>query len=232
MRGEGGAASIGIDFLLRFLCHNLKERLPLSFQMRPLLPLSTLVFLLEAAYCATILGKHAGDKRIFIEVDIAPATFSDAFVTLHIDGQRLGVLCPVFYSTDCVAASSGDPRASVASTHLTVETHLPANAWNHTPHMVYASVESYFGRHIAFASGSVLLPGSSLGAGAPSYTTSQEEVSDSSKIMNIVIFSKDRPSQLDLLTRSLKRCVYVSICSQCVCVLSCSHAERAVTSNL
>jgi hypothetical protein len=32
-----------------------------------------------------------------------------------------------------------------------------------------------------------------------------ERDADSLRSMNIVIFSKDRPSQLDLLTRSLKR---------------------------
>jgi len=220
--------------MLKSLSRYITGRLPVSFEMRPFLHLCILAFLLEAACCATILGKLAGDRRVFIEVDISPTTFSSAFVALYVDGQRVGVLCPGFYSTDCAAASAGDSRASVASTHLTVETHVPANAWNEAPHRVYASVETYFGRHIAFASGSVLLPGSSLGASHTntSHATSNQEVSDNSKIMNIVIFSKDRPSQLDLLTRSLKRCVYVPIVCRCVCLLSCSHTERADTSNL
>lgn len=220
--------------MLKSLSRYITGRLPVSFEMRPFLHLCILAFLLEAACCATILGKLAGDRRVFIEVDISPTTFSSAFVALYVDGQRVGVLCPGFYSTDCAAASAGDSRASVASTHLTVETHVPANAWNEAPHRVYASVETYFGRHIAFASESVLLPGSSLGASHTntSHATSNQEVSDNSKIMNIVIFSKDRPSQLDLLTRSLKRCVYVPIVCRCVCLLSCSHTERADTSNL
>jgi hypothetical protein len=233
------AASISMHLalMLKSLSRYITERVPLSSKMRPFLPLCVLAFLLEAAFCATIFGKLSGDRRVFIEVDISPTTFSDAFVTLHVDGQRVGVLCPGFYSTDCAAASAGDSRASVSSTHLTVVTHVPADAWNEAPHRLYASVETHFGRHIAFASGSVLLPGSSVGAShtSTSHATSNHEVSDNSKIMNIVIFSKDRPSQLDLLTRSLKRCVYVPIDCRCVCVLSHVFSYRALctaTSNL
>ena len=73
--------------------------------------------------------------------------------------------------------------------------------------MVYASVESYFGRHISFAAGSVLTSGANPRVQPPLSQDFGGEDVDNSKIMNIVIFSKDRPSQLDLLTRSLKRCV-------------------------
>ena len=176
--------------------------------MRQLLLLCCLAVLLEAAYCATILGKLVGNKKISIDVDISPATFSDAFVILHVDGQRVGVLCPAFNPTDCSAApSSSNPRTSIASTSLSIETQLLTNAWNSGAHMVYASVESYFGRHISFAAGSVLTSGANPRVQPPLSQAFGDEDVDNSKIMNIVIFSKDRPSQLDLLTRSLKRCV-------------------------
>ena len=171
--------------------------------MRPL-TLFPLVLLLEAVYCATLSGRLAGDRRIFIEVDIAPATFSDAFVILHVDGQRAGVMCPAFNSIDCSSSSgSGISRASTASTYLSIESQMQATEWNNAPHMVYASVESHFGRHIAFAS-AAMLSGVSPATSSPSLP-SYEEDADHTKTMNIVIFSKDRPSQLDLLTRSLKR---------------------------
>jgi hypothetical protein len=163
---------------------------------------------LKVACCATILGKLAGDRQIFVEVDITPATFSEAFVVLHVDGHRVGVLCPSFYPSNCAEATSGDSRVSVASAYILLETPVPADAWNHATHMVYATTESYFGRHIAFASGSVSMSDSNDPGKFPSFI---EAGDDNSKIMNIVIFSKDRPSQLDLLSRSLKRCVDVLI---------------------
>jgi hypothetical protein len=166
--------------------------------------LFALALLLEAVSCATLSGRLAGDRRIFIEVDITPATFSDAFVILHVDGQRAGVLCPAFNPIDCSSSSgSGISRASTASTYLSIETQMQASKWNNAPHTVYASVESHFGRHMAFASAAIL-SGASPGTSPPSSPSYQEDA-DNTKTMNIVIFSKDRPSQLDLLTRSLKR---------------------------
>lgn len=189
--------------------------------MKLLLSLCFLAVLLQVAYCATILGKLVGHRRILIEVDISPATFSDAFVILHVDSQRAGVLCPAFHPTDCSEAqSSGNPRTSVASTTLSIETQLPVNAWIGVAHMVYASVESHFGRHMSFASGSVLTSGTNARARSPLSEALLGEDADNSKIMNVVIFSKDRPSQLDLLTRSLKRCVRVLTRSVLWCVFA------------
>ncbi len=172
--------------------------------MRPLL-LFALASLLQAACCTTITAKLTGDKRIFIEVDISPATFSDAFVTLHVDGRRAGVMCPAFSPTDCSSSSgTGASRVSSASTYLSAETQMLPSGWDR-PRMIYASVESFFGSHIAFASASASVSSAANLGTRPSTSRLFEENADNSNIMNIVIFSKDRPSQLDLLTRSLKR---------------------------
>ena len=172
--------------------------------MRPLL-LFALASLLKAACCTTITAKLTGDKRVFIEVNISPATFSDAFVILYVDGQRAGVMCPAFSPSDCSASSgTGASRVTAASTSLSVETRMLPSGWDH-PRMIYAYVESFFGSHIAFASASAsVLSAANLGT-RPSAARLFEENADNSNMMNIVIFSKDRPSQLDLLTRSLKR---------------------------
>ena len=173
--------------------------------MRPLL-FCVIGLLCQLVHCATIVGKLAGDKRLFIEVDITPTTFKDAFVVLHVDGQHVGVMCPHFHPTDCLASpSSGNSRASIASTRISIETSALASAWNHAAHMVYASVESHFGRHLAFASAYVPSAGSTSSTMPSSFMPDDREEIDKARVMNIVIFSKDRPSQLDLLTRSLKR---------------------------
>ena len=174
--------------------------------MKPLL-LSVLALLIPAAHCSTISGQLEGNTQIFVEVDISPATFADAFVILHVDGQRVGVLCPAFNPTDCSSSSGAGSSRTSAATYVSIETRLQATAWNHAPHMVYASVESFFGRHISFASASVISSANSRITHLSSALNEQD--ADNAKIMNIVIFSKDRPSQLDLLTRSLKRCVNV-----------------------
>jgi hypothetical protein len=166
----------------------------------------SVAILLEAVYCATIVGKLAGDRRILIQVDISPATFKDAFVVLHVDGQHAGVMCPHFHPTDCFSSSAPDnSRSYTASTYISIDTSVLASVWNDAAHMVYASVESHFGRHLAFASSSVVSSGSKHNASPSTFMPLNERDADSLRSMNIVIFSKDRPSQLDLLTRSLKR---------------------------
>jgi hypothetical protein len=162
--------------------------------------------LFESVYCATIFGKLAGDKRILIEVDIFPATFKDAFVILHVDGQHAGVMCPHFHPSDCFASSTPvNSRSSKASAHISIDASALASSWNRAAHMVYATVESHFGRHLAFATAPVLPSGSKSDASPSTVIPMNERDADNLRIMNIVIFSKDRPSQLDLLTRSLKR---------------------------
>jgi hypothetical protein len=177
--------------------------------MRSILYCVIAVFV-EAAYCASIVGEIAGDKRLFIEVDITPATFSEAFVVLHVDGQHAGVMCPNYHPIDCFASlGPGDSRVTNASAYISVDTSVPATAWNRASHMVYASIESHFGQHLAFASAHVSSVGTDSTMIQSSIISADQGDLDNTRIMNIVIFSKDRPSQLDLLTRSLKRSVSV-----------------------